>query len=173
MKVRDGMTTLVLTIGPAHTLREASRLMSSRRVGAAVVIDPEHSGVGILTERDILDSLAAGQDPDIELAAAHRTIDVVYASPGWTLEQAASTMVRAGFRHLVVVEGNEVEISAEPAVSLWDLAALQVIVEEAGGTFTDLAGRPTPDGGSAVATNGRLHAEVLDLLAPGGGPRRG
>ena len=45
MKVRDGMTTLVLTIGPAHTLREASRLMSSRRVGAAVVIDPEHSGV--------------------------------------------------------------------------------------------------------------------------------
>ena len=63
MKVRDGMSTLVLTIGPAHTLREAARLMSSRRVGAAVVIDPEHSGVGILTERDILDSLAAGQDP--------------------------------------------------------------------------------------------------------------
>ena len=108
MKVRDGMTTLVLTIGPAHTLREAARLMSSRRVGAAVVIDPEHSGVGILTERDILDSLAAGQDPNIELAAAHRTLDVVYASPDWTLQQAASTMVRAGFRHLVVVEGNEV-----------------------------------------------------------------
>jgi histidinol-phosphatase len=74
--------------------------------------------------------------------------------------------------HMLVAEG-AVEISAEPAVSLWDLAALQVIVEEAGGTFTDLAGRPTPDGGSAVATNGRLHAEVLDLLSPGGGPRRG
>ena len=58
--------------------------MSSRRVGAAVVIDPEHSGVGILTERDILDSLAAGQDPNIELVAAHRTVDVVYASPDWT-----------------------------------------------------------------------------------------
>ncbi len=53
MKVRDGMTTMVLAIGPAHTLREASRLMSARRVGAAVVMDPEHSGVGILTERDI------------------------------------------------------------------------------------------------------------------------
>ena len=52
MKVRDGMTTLVLTIGPAHTLREAARLMSSRRVGAAVVIDPEHSGVGILERPD-------------------------------------------------------------------------------------------------------------------------
>jgi CBS domain-containing protein len=121
MKVRDGMTTLVLTIGPAHTLREASRLMSSRRVGAAVVIDPEHSGVGILTERDILDSLGAGQDPDIELAAAHRTIDVVYASPDWTLEQAAATMVRAGFRHLVVVEGDAVTglLSMRDIVRCW------------------------------------------------------
>jgi len=121
MKVRDGMTTLVLTIGPAHTLREAARLMSSRRVGAAVVIDPEHSGVGILTERDILDSLGAGQDPDIELAAAHRTIDVVYASPDWTLEQAAATMVRAGFRHLVVVEGDEVTglLSMRDIVRCW------------------------------------------------------
>ena len=59
MKVRDGMTRLVLTIGPAHTLREAARLMSARRVGAAVVVDSEHSGVGILTERDILDSVGA------------------------------------------------------------------------------------------------------------------
>jgi CBS domain-containing protein len=121
MKVRDGMTTLVLTIGPAHTLREAARLMSSRRVGAAVVIDPEHSGVGILTERDVLDSLAAGQDPDTEQAAAHRTLDVVYASPEWTLQQAASTMVRSGFRHLVVVEGQEVTglLSMRDIVRCW------------------------------------------------------
>lgn len=108
MKVRDGMTTVVLTIGPAHTLREAARLMSSRRVGAAVVIDGEHAGVGILTERDILDSIGAGQDPDVELAASHRTVDVVFASPDWTLEQAAATMVQAGFRHLVVIDQNEV-----------------------------------------------------------------
>src|SRR5215475_6470249 len=74
--------------------------------------------------------------------------------------------------HVLVAEG-AVDVSAEPEVSLWDLAALQVIVEEAGGTFTDLGGRPTPDGGSAVATNGRLHAEVLDLLAPAGGSRHG
>jgi CBS domain-containing protein len=121
MKVRDGMTTLVLTIGPAHTLREAARLMSSRRVGAAVVIDDEHSGVGILTERDILDSLGAGQDPNIELAASHRTLDVVYASPDWTLEQAASTMVKSGFRHLVVVEGQEVTglLSMRDIVRCW------------------------------------------------------
>ena len=65
--------------------------------------------------------------------------------------------------HVLVAEG-AVDVSAEPEVSLWDLAALQVIVEEAGGTFTDLTGKPTPDGGSVVCTNGRMHAEVLDLL---------
>lgn len=68
--------------------------------------------------------------------------------------------------HVLVAEG-AVDISAEPEVSLWDLAALQIIVEEAGGVFTDLAGKPTPDGGSAVCTNGHLHDEVLGLLAPG------
>lgn len=121
MKVRDGMTTLVLTIGPAHTLREAARLMSAREVGAAVVVDDDHAGIGILTERDILDSIGAGQDPDTELAAAHRTGDVVFASPEWTLEQAAETMVRAGFRHLVVVENHGVTglLSMRDIVRCW------------------------------------------------------
>ena len=68
--------------------------------------------------------------------------------------------------HVLVAEG-AVDISAEPEVSLWDVAALQIIVEEAGGTFTDLDGKATPDGGSAVCTNGRLHDEVLGMLAPG------
>jgi CBS domain-containing protein len=115
------MSRLVLTIGPAHTLREAARLMSARRVGAAVVIDDQQAGVGILTERDILDSVGAGQDPDSELAAEHRTVDVVFAAPDWTLQQAAETMVRAGFRHLVVVEGNEVTglLSMRDIVRVW------------------------------------------------------
>jgi CBS domain-containing protein len=121
VKVRDGMSRLVLTIGPAHTLREAARLMSARRVGAAVVIDDQHAGVGILTERDILDSLGAGQDPDTELVAEHRTVDVVFAAPDWTLQQAAETMVRAGFRHLVVVDGQEVTglLSMRDIVRVW------------------------------------------------------
>jgi histidinol-phosphatase len=68
--------------------------------------------------------------------------------------------------HVMVAEG-AVDISAETDVKLWDLAALQVIVEEAGGTFTDLDGRSVPDGGSAVCTNGLLHREVLSLLSPG------
>ncbi|HLX50669.1 MAG TPA: CBS domain-containing protein [Streptosporangiaceae bacterium] len=108
MNVRDGMTKLVLTIGPTHTLREAARQMSKRRVGAAVVIDSEHASVGILTERDVLDSIAAGQDPDTEVVGQHRTQDIVVASPDWTLEQAATAMVSGGFRHLIVVEGNDV-----------------------------------------------------------------
>ena len=66
--------------------------------------------------------------------------------------------------HVLVAEG-AVDISAEPVVSLWDLAALQMIVEEAGGIFTDLSGKATPDGGSAVCTNGLLHGQVLDRLA--------
>lgn len=121
MKVRDGMTRLVLTIGPAHTLREAARLMSARRVGAAVVIDDQQAGIGILTERDILDSVGTGEDPDTELVAQHRTVDVVFADPDWTLQQAAETMVRSGFRHLVVVEGHEVTglLSMRDIVRVW------------------------------------------------------
>ena len=121
MKVRDGMSHLVLTIGPAHTLRQAARMMSARRIGAAVVIDPEHAGIGILTERDILDSVAAGEDPDAELAAQHRTEDLTFASPDWTLEEAAAAMVKGGFRHLVVIDGHDVAglLSMRNIVRCW------------------------------------------------------
>jgi CBS domain-containing protein len=126
MKVRDGMTRVVLTVGPAHTLREASRQMSAHRVGAAVVTDHDRSGIGILTERDILDSIGAGQDPDIELVADHRTEDVVFASPEWTLDQAAAAMVRGNFRHLIVIEDNEVAglLSMRDIVRGWSGSAV-------------------------------------------------
>ncbi|MFF8715775.1 cyclic nucleotide-binding/CBS domain-containing protein [Streptomyces sp. NPDC015184] len=104
MLVRDAMSTLVLTIGPAHTLRQAARLMSVRRVGAAVVLDQETSGLGILTERDILDAVGWGQDPDVETAAGHTTTDVVFAAPTWTLQEAAEAMTHGGFRHLIVLD---------------------------------------------------------------------
>jgi CBS domain-containing protein len=119
------MSRNVLTIGPAHTLRQAARMMSKRRIGAAVVIDQEHAGIGILTERDLLDSIAAGEDPDAELVAQHRTEHLVYASPDWTLEDAAAAMVRGGFRHLVVVESNDVAglLSMRDIVRCWIPAA--------------------------------------------------
>ncbi|MEU7158351.1 CBS domain-containing protein [Streptomyces chrestomyceticus] len=107
MYVRNAMSTVVLTIGPAHTLRQAARLMAARRVGAAVVLDTDTSGLGILTERDILNSLGAGEDPDRETAQAHTTSDVVFAAPEWTLDEAATAMVHGGFRHLVVLDDLE------------------------------------------------------------------
>jgi CBS domain-containing protein len=124
MKVSEGMTQVVLSVGPAHTLRQAAGMMASRRVGAAVVLDPERSGIGILTERDIMNSLGAGQDPDAELVSEHRTHDVVFAAPDWTLEQAAETMVAGGFRHLVVVERGEVAglLSMRDIVRCWSSA---------------------------------------------------
>ena len=128
MNVRDGMTTVVLSVGPSHTLREAARLMSGQRVGAAVVIDPSHPAVGILTERDILDSVGAGQDPDAEIVANHRTADVVFASPDWTLQQAAAAMAAGNFRHLVVIDGHEVAglLSMRDIVRCWASAGTPV-----------------------------------------------
>ncbi|MFP3988045.1 CBS domain-containing protein [Streptomyces sp. E11-3] len=107
MLVRDAMSTLVLTIGPDHTLRQAARLMSSRRVGAAVILDTDAGGLGILTERDILNSIGSGQDPDLETAGTHTTTDVVFAAPVWTLEEAAEAMTHGGFRHLIVLDDRE------------------------------------------------------------------
>jgi CBS domain-containing protein len=107
MLVRDAMSTVILTIGPAHTLRQAAQLMSARRVGAAVVLDADTCGLGILTERDVLDAIGAGLDPDHEHAHAHTTTDVVFAAPQWTLDEAAAAMLHGGFRHLIVLEGRD------------------------------------------------------------------
>jgi CBS domain-containing protein len=121
MYVRDAMTKPVLVVGPDHTLRQVAALMSVRKVGSAVVIDPESSGVGIMTERDLLYAIGAGLDPDVERVRAHLTREVVYAVPDWTLQQAAATMVRGGFRHLVVMAGREVEgvISVRDVMRVW------------------------------------------------------
>ena len=115
------MSVRVLSIGPAHTLREAARMMAARQVGVAVVVNPDHAGVGILTERDILLSVASGESPDAESAGEHCTQDLVFAARDWTMEDAAATMVRCGFRHLVVVEGQDVVglLSMRDIVRCW------------------------------------------------------
>ncbi|HEX4294386.1 MAG TPA: CBS domain-containing protein [Rhizomicrobium sp.] len=121
MQVSEGMSPTVLAVGPDHTLRAVSQLMARRRVGAAVVMDPDSAGPGIITERDILVSLGADEDPDAELVAAHLTSDVVYAAPDWSLEEAAAAMVRGGFRHLIVVERGETVgiLSVRDVVRCW------------------------------------------------------
>lgn len=121
MRVRDAMSSVVLTVGPHHTLRQAARLMAERRVGAAVVFDPEMPGPGIVTERDILNSVGTGQDPDAERVADHLTSDIVFAAPDWSLEEAAAAMTSGGFRHLVVLDAGEISgmVSVRDIVGVW------------------------------------------------------
>jgi CBS domain-containing protein len=121
MQVREGMSPTVLMVGPEHTLRAVARLMAIRKVGAAVVIDPDSPGPGIITERDILASVGEDQNPDAELVADHLTRDVVFAAPDWSLEEAAAAMVRGGFRHLIVLERSETIgiLSVRDVVRCW------------------------------------------------------
>jgi CBS domain-containing protein len=89
MHVREGMSTLVLTVGPGHTLRQAAAAMA--------------------------------ENPDTEKVADHLTAELVFASPEWSLEQAAVAMVRGGFRHLVVVKDGETAgiLSVRDIVRCW------------------------------------------------------
>jgi CBS domain-containing protein len=121
MHVREGMSEVVLTVGPGHTLREAASAMCRRQVGAAVVLDPEAPGPGVITERDVLISLGAGEDPDREHVADHLTSNLTFAAPDWSLEQAAAAMVHGRFRHLVVVDGGELVgiLSMRDIVRAW------------------------------------------------------
>jgi CBS domain-containing protein len=121
MQVRDGMSPMVLTVGPRHSLRAVARLMAERAVGAAAVMDPDGNGPAIITERDILLSLGGGQDPDAESVGDHLTREVVYAAPDWSLEEAAAAMVQGGFRHLIVLERGETVgiLSVRDVVRCW------------------------------------------------------
>jgi CBS domain-containing protein len=126
MLVRDAMSTAILSIGPDHTLRDAARMMAARRVGAAAVLDPDTSGIGILTERDILNAIGAGQDPDTERASAHLTSELVFATADWTLDKAAEAMSRGGFRHLIVLdEAGDIAgvVSVRDIVRVWSREA--------------------------------------------------
>jgi CBS domain-containing protein len=121
MQVREGMSKVVLTVGPGLSLHQAAEQMAARRVGAAVVLDPESAGFGILTERDILESVGQGQDPDRERVGDHMTDDPLFAAPEWSLEEAAVAMVRGGFRHIIVIEGAEIAgvLSMRDIVRCW------------------------------------------------------
>jgi CBS domain-containing protein len=121
MQVRDGMSEVVLTVGPSHTLREAATMMVEKGIGAALVNDDERPVPCIVTERDILNSLGRGEDPDSERVGEHMSEGVVAASPDWSLEHAASEMSTRGIRHLVVFdEGDLVGIlSIRDIVRCW------------------------------------------------------
>ncbi|HEY4279019.1 MAG TPA: CBS domain-containing protein [Conexibacter sp.] len=125
------MSATSLTVGPGHTLRDAAELMHARKVGSAIVLDPEQPGAGLLTERDLLAAIGRGLDPDREMVADHLTSNLVFAAPDWSLEQAACEMVRGGFRHLIVVDEAELVgvLSMRDVVRCWteDGAACAVL----------------------------------------------
>lgn len=121
MLVGEVMTEEVITIGPTHTLRAASKLMAEAKVGSVVCIDPDGHGCGILTERDILRAVAENLDVDVEEADDHLTSELAYAAPQWTLEEATEAMRRGGFRHLVVLNDGDVVgiVSLRDIVRAW------------------------------------------------------
>jgi len=121
MHVRDGMSEVVLTVGPTHTLREAATMMAEKQIGAALVSNEETPVPGIITERDILLSLGGGEDPDAERVADHMSDSVIAASPDWSLERAAAEMSRRGIRHLVVYDGPDLVgvLSMRDIVRVW------------------------------------------------------
>jgi CBS domain-containing protein len=124
MQVREGMSELVLTVGPAHTLREAAERMVEKGTGAALVAADEMPVPSIVTERDILVSLGRGEDPDVERVADHMSEGVVAAAPDWSLERAAAEMSTRGIRHLVVFDGGDVAgiLSIRDIVRVWTSA---------------------------------------------------
>ena len=115
------MSNVVLTVGTGHTLREAARRMSEKSVGAAVVLDEQEPGPGIVSERDILNSLGRGEDPDTELVGAHMSDSMITAAPDWSLERAAVEMSRRHIRHLVVIDRGELVgvLSMRDIVRCW------------------------------------------------------
>jgi signal-transduction protein with cAMP-binding, CBS, and nucleotidyltransferase domain len=121
MQVSEGMSEVVLAVGPSHTLREAARMMVEKGTGAALVTDDEWPVPCIVTERDILLSIGGGEDPDVERVADHMSDSVISASPEWSLERAAAEMSRRGVRHLVVFDEGAVVgvLSIRDIVRVW------------------------------------------------------
>ena len=102
MQVREGMSEVVLTVGPGHSLREAAESMCRRNVGAAVVMDPEAGGPGVITERDILRAVAQRARAAEARVRQWMTESVITIEPETTVEEAAKMMFDRNFRHLPV-----------------------------------------------------------------------
>jgi CBS domain-containing protein len=124
MEVREGMSSVVLAVGPGHTLRDAAVKMTEKGTGAALVFDDESPAPRIITERDILNAVGNGKDPDSEQVADHMSDSVISAGPDWSLERAAEEMVKLGIRHLVVVDRGELVgvLSMRDIVRCWTTA---------------------------------------------------
>ncbi len=103
--IREAMRTDLVRLGREDTLREAARLMTDH-VAGAVVVEPARRWrpPGIVTERDIVRSVGAGQPPDGERLAHHLAPGMTFSAPDWSLRQAAEAMTKGGFQDVVVVD---------------------------------------------------------------------
>ena len=107
MEIRDLVVRDLVTVGPAHTLAQAAKLMSAKRVGSAIVLTDESPG--ILSERDVLRAVADGADPTAATVGDYMTWNAIVATSDWEVMQAARTMLANGFRHLVVIDGSSTQ----------------------------------------------------------------
>jgi CBS domain-containing protein len=103
MEIRDLVVRDLVTVGPAHTLAQAAKLMSAKRVGSAIVLTDE--APGILSERDVLRAVADGADPTVATVGDYMTWNAIVATSEWDTLEAARTMLEKGFRHLLVIDG--------------------------------------------------------------------
>jgi CBS domain-containing protein len=104
MEIRDLVVRDLVTVGPAHTLAQAAKLMANKRVGSAIVLTEE--APGILSERDVLRAVAEGVDPASATVGDYMTWNAIVATSEWDTMEAARTMLERGFRHLVVIDGD-------------------------------------------------------------------
>ena len=103
MEIRDLVVRDLVTVGPAHTLAQAAKLMSAKRVGSAIVLTEESPG--ILSERDVLRAVADGVDPTTATVGDYMTWNAIVATSELDTMEAARTMLEHGFRHLLVIDG--------------------------------------------------------------------
>jgi len=105
MEIRDLVVRDLVTVGPAHTLAQAAKLMNAKRVGSAIVFTEE--APGIVSERDVLRAVAEGADLAAATVADYMTWNAIVATSEWDVMEAARTMKEHGIRHLIVIDGDQ------------------------------------------------------------------
>jgi CBS domain-containing protein len=108
VKVGELAAHQVISVGPRDSLRTAARMMTRHGTGCSLVRDGDAGFVGILSERDILQAVAASRDPDATEVHSLMTADVVTVGPDWEVYEAAAEMAARHIRHLVVSKGDEI-----------------------------------------------------------------
>jgi histidinol-phosphatase len=154
-------------------------LQHERRTVVGVVSAPALGRRWWASEGDGAWTLGLGGEPrrcQVSAVARLEDASLSYSSlDGWAaagrlpafldlMRQCWRTRAFGDFWSYMLVAEGAVDCASEPDLSLWDVAALTVIVEEAGGRFTDLSGVNRADGGSGLATNGRLHDQILRAI---------